>query len=39
MDQVDLLFADRQQSFLQVVTIVFGGCGQACPKHNFAIFL
>ena len=32
MDQVNLLFADKPQSFLQVGAIAFGGCGKVCPK-------
>ena len=32
-DQVDFLFADKHQSFLQVSALASGGCGQACPKH------
>ena len=32
MNQVNLLFADKRQSFLQVGAIAFGGCGKVCPK-------
>ena len=32
MDQINLLFADKRQSFLQVGAIAFGGCGKVCPK-------
>ena len=31
--QVDFLFVDKDQSFLQVGAIAFGGHGQPCPKY------
>ena len=32
-DQVDYLFAEKHQNFLQVSAIAFAGCGQVCPKY------
>ena len=31
--EVDFLFTDKHQSFLQVDTFIFCGCGQACQKY------
>ena len=41
-DEVDFLFTDKRQRFLQVDTIILGVCGQACPSYpnnKFAISL
>ena len=32
-DQVDLLFTDKHQSFVQASAIAFGWHGQSCPKY------
>ena len=32
-DQVDFLFADKYQDFLQFGVIAFGGCGKVCLKY------
>ena len=31
-DEVDFLYADKHESFLQIDTIIFDGDGQAFPK-------
>ena len=33
-DEVDCSHADKHQNFHQVDTVIFVGCGQACPKHS-----
>ena len=38
-DQVDVWFADKHQTFLQVNAIAFGWCGQVCPGYRFEICL
>ena len=37
--EVDVLYADKHKSLLQVDSIIFDGFGQACPKYSdkFAI--
>ena len=39
--EVDVLHADKRESYLQVDSIIFDGCGQACPNYpgKFAISL
>ena len=32
-NEVDILLADKHQSFLQGDAIIIGGCGQACPEY------
>ena len=32
-DKLDLLPTDKRQRFLQIVIIILGVCGQACPKY------
>ena len=31
--EVEVLYADKHESFLQVDSIIFDGFGQACPKY------
>ena len=32
-DEVDFLFADKRQRFIQSDTIILDVCGQACPNY------
>ena len=32
-DEVDFLFEDKDESFLQVDSITLGVCSQACPRY------
>ena len=32
-NEVDFLFLDKHQRFLQVDAIILGMCGQACPNY------
>ena len=32
--EVDFLYTEKYQSFLQVDTFIFCGCGQTCQKYS-----
>ena len=32
-DVVDFLHVDKHQRLLQIDTVIFGVCGQACPNY------